>query len=126
MKRAFSTHSSSRRGLNLTLAALVGACALAGSATVCAQDTAGTVFGKAPAGDSVTARNTATSTERTVQVHEDGRYSIRALPAGVYSVTLSENGQPVVKHPKVPVNVGRGIKVDFDCTQGACAETASK
>ena len=48
-----------------------------------------------------------------VQVDQKGRYSIRALPIGVYTVTLSENGEAVAKHVNVPVVVGRGIKVDF-------------
>jgi hypothetical protein len=41
-------------------------------------------------------------------------------------VTLEEDGRPVVKHVNVPVVVGRGIKVDFDCAQGQCAQLASK
>jgi hypothetical protein len=118
--------SSRRQGWNLVLAAVIGVCAAAGSTQVNAQSTAGMVFGKAPAGDTISAHSTTNGTQRAVRVRADGRYAIRELPVGVYTVTLEENGQPVLKHPNVPVGAGRGSKVDFDCAQGQCAEVASK
>jgi hypothetical protein len=99
--------------LNSMVAALA-VCGLLGSAAAYAQSTAGDVFGKAPAGDTVLAKNTSNATQREVKVDAKGRYSIRSLPAGVYDVTLMENGKPVLKHANVPVVVGRGIKVDLD------------
>jgi hypothetical protein len=96
------------------LGAALAVCGLAGSSAVYAQATAGTVFGKAPAGDTVTAKSTTNGSQREVQVDAKGRYMIRSLPIGVYTVTLSENGQPVAKHVNVPVVVGRGIQVNFD------------
>jgi carboxypeptidase family protein len=126
MNTNFSVNSSPRRhGLGLALAAVIGMCGVAGSGAVQAQATAGLVFGKAPAGDSVRALSTTTGIQREVHVGADGRYALRALPVGVYTVTLQENGKPVRQHLNVPVIVGRGIKVDFDCTQD-CADTASK
>ncbi|UGB39654.1 carboxypeptidase-like regulatory domain-containing protein [Frateuria soli] len=107
---------SIRRGLSVrsfAMAAAVAVFGMAGSAAH-AQATAGEVFGNAPAGSSILAKSTTTGTQREVKVDEKGRYAIRALPIGVYTVTLSENGQPVAKHLNVPVVVGRGIKVDFD------------
>jgi hypothetical protein len=117
---------ASRHGRHLLLATAVAAFALAASATVSAQSTAGKVFGKAPAGASVAARSNTTGTRREVKVADDGRYSIRELPVGTYTVTLKENGQAVMKHVNVPVIVGRGIQVDFDCAPGKCTETAGK
>ncbi|MGN2243321.1 carboxypeptidase-like regulatory domain-containing protein [Frateuria sp. GZRR33] len=108
---------SIRRGLSVrsfAMAAAFAAFGMAGSAAVHAQATAGEVFGKAPAGSTILAKSTTNGTQRQVTVPENGRYAIRALPIGVYNVTLSENGQPVAKHANVPVVVGRGIKVDFD------------
>ncbi|MCX7512169.1 carboxypeptidase-like regulatory domain-containing protein [Frateuria sp. STR12] len=108
---------STRRGQSVrafVMAAAVAAFGMAGSTAVYAQATAGKVFGNAPAGSSVVAKSTTNGTRREVQVDEKGRYAIRQLPVGVYTVTLSENGQPVAKHVNVPVIVGRGIKVDFD------------
>jgi hypothetical protein len=121
--------SNNRRGFSLrslAMAAVIGLCGAAGSAAVHAQATAGNVFGKAPAGDTITAHSTTTGLERQAQVDAKGRYSIGPLPVGVYTVTLEEDGHPVVKHVNVPVIVGRGIKVDFDCVQGQCAQLASK
>jgi hypothetical protein len=118
-----------RRGFSLrslAMAAVIGVCGAAGSAAIHAQATAGNVFGKAPAGDTITAQSTTSGVQRQVQADAKGRYSIGQLPVGVYTVTLEEDGRPVVKHVNVPVVVGRGIKVDFDCAQGQCAELASK
>lgn len=109
----------------LAMVALIGACA-AGSATAFAQATAGNIFGKAPAGDTVSVQSTMSGLLRKNQVDAKGRYYIGPLPVGNYTVTLEENGQPVVKHLNVPVAVGRGTKVDFDCMQGECAKPASK
>jgi len=114
-----------RRGWSLALAVVAGACALAVAAPTFAQSTAGSVFGRAPAGDEVSAHSTTNGTQRTVHVGADGRYTLRALPTGVYDVTLEENGHAIAKHRKVPVIVGRGSKVDFDCAQGDCAKPAN-
>ena len=118
-----------RRGISirsLAMAIVIGVCGVAGSATVYAQSTVGNVFGKAPAGDTITAKSTTSGLQRQDQADAKGRYNIGHLPTGTYTVTLVQNGQPVVKHVNVPVVVGRGIKVDFDCASGPCAELASK
>ena len=127
MNRIFSINPlSRRRGWSLALAAVVGMYALAGSAAVSAQATAGTVFGKAPAGYAVSVRSTTTGAGRTVHVDSQGRYSIPSLPVGVYTVTLKQADQAIAKHLNVPVVVGRGIEVDFDCSKLNCSEVASK
>lgn len=129
MKNLHSINAGSiRRGLatrSVVFAAALAVCGLAGSATVHAQATAGEVFGKAPVGDTIAAHSMTNGTQRQVQVDARGRYAIRALPVGVYAVTLMENGQAVAKHTNVPVIVGRGIKVDFDCAQGQCGQGAA-
>lgn len=127
MNRIFSINPlSRRRGWSLALAAVVGMCTLAGSAAVSAQATAGTVFGKAPAGYAVSVRSTTTGAGRTVHVDSQGRYSIPSLPVGVYTVTLKQADQAIAKHLNVPVVVGRGIEVDFDCSKLNCSEVANK
>jgi len=108
----------------LAVAAVIGVCGMVGSVAVQAQATAGHIFGKAPAGDTVRAKSTTNGMQRHVEVDAKGRYMLSALPVGVYTVTLEENGKPVVKHPNVGVIVNRGIKVDFDCTQGQCGQLA--
>jgi len=104
-----------RRALSarpFVLAAALAVGGLVGSSAY-AQSTAGEVFGSAPVGSAVTAHSTTNGTQREVHVDERGRYSIHALPVGVYTVTMSQNGKAVSQHPNVPVVVGRGIKVDF-------------
>lgn len=112
-----------RHGLSffgLIMAAVFGVCGVAGSATVHAQSTAGSIFGKAPAGDSVVAKSTTTGVQRHTTADASGRYRLGQLPMGVYTVTLKDHGTPVVKRPHVQVIVGRGINVDFDCSENQC------
>lgn len=125
--KIFSTRLFSRRqSWSLMLAAVIGVGAMAGSATVNAQSTVGEVFGNAPAGYTVAAHSMTTGVQREVGVNAKGRYSIRSLPVGVYTVTLKDNGRGLVKHLNVPVTVGRGIKVDLECAPNQCAEVAGK
>jgi hypothetical protein len=118
MKNLHSNDTGSiRRGRSVrafALAAAVAAFGMAGSAAVYAQATAGKVFGYAPAGATVQAKSTTNGAQREVTVDEKGRYAIRELPVGVYTVTMSENGQPVARHLNVPVIVGRGVQVNFE------------
>lgn len=127
MNNTSSIHPISRRlAKSLMLAGIAGVFALAGISAASAQATTGTVFGKAPAGDAVSVRSNTTGAGRTVHVDATGRYSASALPVGVYTVTLKESGEPVAKHLNVPVVVGRGVQVDFDCTTMKCGEATAK
>jgi hypothetical protein len=106
----------------LASAGVVGACAVAGISTASAQATAGKVFGKAPAGYSITVHSDTTGIGRTVKADADGRYAAAQLQPGRYTVTLKQDGQAVAKHLNVPVTVGRGIEVDFKCGEIKCDE----
>lgn len=121
-------HSQRRSSFarSLAISAAVALCGAAGSMAVHAQSTVGSVFGIAPAGDAIFAQNGTTGVQRRVHADAKGRYKISSLPTGIYTVTLEENGQPVVKHVNVPVRVGGGIKVDFDCAKGECGKLADK
>ncbi|MBD8879575.1 carboxypeptidase regulatory-like domain-containing protein [Rhodanobacter sp. 7MK24] len=127
-----NTISSIRSGISrrlsrsLVLAGVAVAFAVAGISTASAQATTGSVFGKAPTGYSITVRSPANGTGRTVTVDSTGRYSAPSLQMGTYTVTLKQNGQAVAEHLNVPVTVGRGIEVDFDCSVLKCGEIASK
>ncbi len=126
MSNNFSIRSVLRRiAHSLAAGSVVGAFALAGISTASAQETAGSVFGKAPAGYSISARSEVTGVGRTVKVDSTGRYFARALPPGTYTVTLKQNGQDIAKHLNVPVIVGRGIEVDFNCSEIKCNEVAN-
>jgi len=116
MNPVFSIRSFSRRiARSLVMAGVVGAVALAGVSVASAQATAGSIFGKAPAGDSITVRSNETGTGRTVKVDSTGRYFAHEMAMGTYTVTLKQNGQAIAEHLNVPVTVGRGIEVDFQC-----------
>ncbi len=113
-----------RRGLSflgLTMAAVLAVCGVAGSAAVHAQTTSGKIFGNVPAGDTVVAKNLTTGLQREVKADSKGRYTLGALPVGNYNIVLERNGNPVLQRLNVPVVVGRGIKVDFDCAKYTCA-----
>lgn len=113
-----------RRGLSflgLKMAVILAVCGVAGSAAVDAQSTSGKIFGNVPAGDSVVAKNLATGLQREVKSDSEGRYTLRALPIGVYNLVLEKDGKPVLQRLNVPVLVDRGIKVDFDCERYNCA-----
>ena len=126
MKSIFSPRSVARRiARRLALAGVIGACAVASISMASAQDTAGTVFGKAPLGYSVAVRSDATGAGRTVRVDASGRYSAHALPTGTYTVTLKQSEQAVAKHLNVPVIAGRGVEVDFNCSEIKCNEVAN-
>jgi len=122
-------HSRRHHGFTAGRMALAAAIAISGvavSVTVQAQATAGRVFGKAPAGETVLVQSTTTGLQREGQVNAKGRYAINPLPVGVYTVVLEKDGHPVAKHLNVGVVVGRGSRVDFNCIEGKCGETASR
>jgi hypothetical protein len=109
----------------LALAGVIGAVAVTGISTASAQATAGKVFGKAPAGYSITVHSDATGIGRTVKADAEGRYSAAQLQPGIYTVTLKQDDQAVAKHLNVPVTVGRGIEVDFKCGEIKCNEAVA-
>jgi hypothetical protein len=109
----------------LALAGVIGALAVTGISTASAQATAGKVFGKAPAGYSITVHSDATGIGRTVKADAEGRYSAAQLQPDIYTVTLKQDDQAVAKHLNVPVTVGRGIEVDFKCGEIKCNEAVA-
>lgn len=114
------TTLSRRTGWSLALAAMLGVVGVAGSSVVHAQSTAGSVFGRAPAGSTISIYSLTSGTKRQIHVNDTGRYALHQLPVGTYSVTLSEEGKASVRYPQVPVMVGRGIEADFPCAPGKC------
>ncbi|MFS6809939.1 carboxypeptidase-like regulatory domain-containing protein, partial [Staphylococcus aureus] len=104
MNNILSNRSFSHRIVRgLALAGVIGAVAVAGISTASAQATSGSIFGKAPAGDSVSVRSDQTGAGRTVMVDSTGRYFAHELPMGPYTVILKQNGQVIAKHLNVPV-----------------------
>ncbi|HEY0198385.1 MAG TPA: carboxypeptidase-like regulatory domain-containing protein [Rhodanobacter sp.] len=109
---------------NMAMVITLGICGAVGSAAVHAQETAGSVFGRAPVGETITAQST-TGIHRHVKANAKGRYVIGSLPLGTYSVTLEKDGHPVETHLNVNVIVGRGQQVDFTCGGVKCTAVVS-
>ena len=127
MKSISSANSVPRRpGRWLVLAGVASVFALAGVSTALAQFTTGSVFGKAPAGYAVSVHSKDIGFGRTVRVNAKGRYSADQLPIGVYTVTLKNKDRAIAMHLNVPVIVGSGARVDFDCSKLRCDEIADK
>lgn len=92
------------------LAVMLGAC-LAHGGVAMAQSTSGSIRGNAPAGTTITVKNTS-GFSRTIAVDADGRYSISSLPVGSYTVDAGGLGSR-----SVIVTVGNSSDVSF--TSGA-------
>lgn len=105
------------RGAVVAAALILGITAI-GSAQ--AQSTVAMIHGKAPAGATVVARSNS-GMHRQTTVKDNGRYVLRSLPLGIYTVTLKKNGKTSGVPAHVPLTVGRGFEVDFDCPHNHCA-----
>src|SRR5436190_1288993 len=70
----------------------------------------------------VTARNEATSVERTAQSDSDGNFSIASLPAGTYTIAVQAQGfkRDLVQH--FAIEVGRTIQRNFQLEVGDVSE----
>lgn len=110
------------RTLSRLAALAVGAMAFSGGAW--AQSTGTHIFGWAPAGEVVMAKS-ATGMKRKATVAENGRYQLRALATGVYTVTLMKGDAVVDTRKNIPLTVGRGAEVDFACPNDQCAADAA-
>lgn len=128
MNASLSIHSVAfRQALvrNLAMVAALVICAAAASTTARAAETTGRVFGQAPAGSTVLVNSPEFGLQRTIPVNAKGRYVASWLPIGVYTVTVVNNGEPLVRHPSVQIFVDRGSRVDFSCAYGRCSELAA-
>ena len=118
-------HFGAVRGRVLVAALVAGLGVLLEPAAVRAQDTGGTIFGWAPAGQTVTVKGS-TEARRHVTVKDSGRYSIGRLPLGTYTVTLEKEGKEVDVRPNIGLQVGRGAEDDFACPADHCEKQVSE
>lgn len=86
-----------------------------------AQSTSASIVGHAPAGDTIVVKSAA-GTHRSTKVKDNGRYAIRALPVGVYTVELFKNGEEYDTRYNIGLRVGASFKVDFPCKNDHCAK----
>ncbi|GGA21988.1 carboxypeptidase-like regulatory domain-containing protein [Dyella nitratireducens] len=114
--------------LSLCNAAIIIALGVVSSVSpsaVRAQSTTASIFGQAPAGETVTAHSSE-GMQRHDTVNKKGRYKINSLPAGDYTVTLQKDGQTVDTRSNIPLIVGRGAEVDFACPGDHCEASANR
>lgn len=108
---------AARRLAVAVLAACLGSTALG---IAHAQSTTAMIHGQAPAGDTIVAKSTS-GFRRHTTVKPDGKYMLRRLPLGVYSVTLKDGDKIVDMYHRVPLTVSRGVLVNFACPHDNCA-----
>ena len=116
--RSLSRFDSLSVGSAAITIALGIACSLSPSAAH-AQSTSSSIFGHAPAGETITATSSL-GLHRHETVNKKGRYKINSLPLGDYTVTLEKSGQPVDTRPNITLMVGRSAEVDFACPNDHC------
>src|SRR5918993_1011147 len=81
--------------------------------------------GAAVANATITARNTATGQERTVQSNQDGNYTLSELPPGTYDITVeAPNFSKAVVQGR-EINVGRTVTLNFDLKPGQITEVVN-
>src|SRR5436305_7121091 len=76
-------------------------------------------------GAKVTATQTATGAQRTTQTSSAGLYSLSALPAGDYAVTVEATGFKQAKFAAVPVSVGAIVTLDARLEVGAVQDVVN-
>lgn len=125
MKNNTQINHSRRRsgfsGWSLVIAVTLAVYGTAGFSVAHAQATFGTIFGWAPAGETITVHSTS-GVHRHSKANSKGRYSIGSLPMGTYTVTLEKDGNAVDTRSRIGLTVGRGAEVDFACAHDQCAE----
>ncbi|MHC1478856.1 TonB-dependent receptor [Frateuria aurantia] len=105
---------TNRKVLPVALAVLLGG-------SLSAQETTGTIFGRAPAGENESIVLIGTNgIKREVQLPSGGRYSFSQLPVGHYTVQLLRDGRTVDSRT-VTITVGGGTQVSFEVTTASMA-----
>ena len=105
--------SSATRWRRSTLAVAVGLCVA--SSAIYAQQSAGSITGRANKGDVVVVESRTVGISRQVKVENDGAFQVPQLPAGTYSVTITRaNGTK--ETTQVNVQSGEGSVALFGST----------
>jgi hypothetical protein len=123
LTRGGSAASLSAFRSSAVLALAATAMLFAGHAT--AQSTSAHIFGQGPAGAKVEAHST-TGTHRTTLIKDNGRYDLRSLPMGNYTVTLWKGDTVADTRSNIRLMVGRGAEIDFACAHDQCSADAPK
>ncbi|HEX6045974.1 MAG TPA: TonB-dependent receptor [Pyrinomonadaceae bacterium] len=74
------------------------------------------------AGAQVVVKNTALGIERTVSTDAEGFYRVTALPAGMYTISVSATGFASHTFESIEVTLNRTVRFDLDLEVGAVQE----
>ncbi len=97
-----------------TLCIALGACmASMVPATAWAQNVAGSVMGRASAGDEIVITNTETGLTRSVTADSSGNYRLAQLPVGNYSLQTNRDGKAIGQPVQVAVTLGNATTVNI-------------
>lgn len=75
-----------------------------------AQQASGNIVGKAVAGDTVVVQGNGTGFHRELTIKKDGKYNLRAVPAGEYTVNI-RHADGTTETKAVVVRVGSSARV---------------
>lgn len=90
---------------------------------VMAQNTTGSVVGRAEPGTQVTITNPQTGYTRTVTADANGNYRLALLPTGNYSLQTSKDGAPVGNAVPITVTLGNATTVNIGSADAKDLET---
>jgi len=108
------TMLSSHRGWSRSvIAAAAGLCL---ASMVMAQQTLGSINGRASKGDTVTVEAKDIGVTRQVRVDSDGNFQVSQLPPGTYTVTR-KGSDGIARTAVVVVSAGEGVTAAFDVAQ---------
>ena len=124
MNLAAFTKGLARIAFLFSLFLLVSVTALAQSSATL-QGTVTDAKGAVVPSATVTARNQATSIERTVQTDSAGNYQLAALPAGVYTVEVQATGFRRQIVNDLSLEVARTVVKDFQIEVGSIEQSVS-
>jgi len=118
---AASDVSQARRN-SKRLAGAVATTLIAASPVAFGQSTAGSVFGTASAGETVTVDNPATGVHREITAGADGSFRVPALAPGNYKVTVRHADGSTTVRDGIIVSAGTGTAVNFASTTAVAME----
>lgn len=105
-------------------AVAVAASLLLAAGSVYAQQTAGSISGKAKQGDVVKVENKAINVSRQVTVDTGGTFQLTQLPSGTYKVTVT-HADGKTESVDVQVTAGQGVTASFAASLGTVTVTGA-
>lgn len=97
---------------NIVKSALLGIVVAFGMPSVAsAQASGGNIVGEATAGQTITVEGTSTGFHRAIQIKKDGRYTIRRVPTGDYTVEVTGKDGNTEMTRSITVRIGSTTRV---------------